>query len=277
MYNTNREVLAQIQRTWGGTMSAVGQRNPGWKPSYALIWTNSAAAKLLQGIAPYLRIKARQVAALLEFQDHVRRCRRRRGPNGRLLPLPRRERLLREAFFQDLKQLNTRDPTVRGRHLGCRQGWAKRRGLSARYLAGFIDAEGSLMIVKSRDRRNRRFQYRARISVVNTDRTVLEDIQKAYGGVVVCQRRTRAGWNPIYQLVWSDGMVERLLSSVMSYIRIKQKQACLLTDFMRHKNGTRQGHNGRYFAPLPAEVMALRESFRKRVGGLNARGISPEA
>ena len=36
IYNTNRAILEEIKRTTGGTMSVVGQRRAGWKPSYSI-------------------------------------------------------------------------------------------------------------------------------------------------------------------------------------------------------------------------------------------------
>jgi len=53
-------------------MSAVGQRRAAWKNSYALIWTNAAADRLLRELSQHLRIKATQAELLLEFDDHVR-------------------------------------------------------------------------------------------------------------------------------------------------------------------------------------------------------------
>lgn len=70
------------------------------------------------------------------------------------------------------------------------------------------------MIVKSKSRPSRELQIRARISVVSTDSAVIEDIQKAYGGVIVSQPGRKSNWNPTYQLVWTDGMVEPLLRSI---------------------------------------------------------------
>ena len=60
IYNTNRMILEDIQRTTGGTMSVIGQRQAGWKVSYALIWTNAAAAKLIRKIKPFLIVKSEQ-------------------------------------------------------------------------------------------------------------------------------------------------------------------------------------------------------------------------
>src|SRR5436309_14258438 len=92
-------------------MSAVGQRHARWKPGYALIWTNAKAANLLEAIGPYLRIKSNHAAALLEFQEHVRRCRRTRDSGGRLQRLTKGELIFRENFHDRLKRLNERGVT----------------------------------------------------------------------------------------------------------------------------------------------------------------------
>ncbi len=278
IYNTNREVLHEIRRTSGGIMSTVGQRKPAWKPSHALIWTNAAASRLLREIAPYLRVKSKQAATLLEFDEHLRECRRVRDGGGRLLPLSRRELTLREAFYDRLKRLNARGATRVRRHSGQERRPEPRTAVSAKYLAGFIDGEGSLMIQKSRDWRYPRPQYRPRISIANTDRAVLEDIQQLYGGILANQPPGQARWSFAYQLVWTEGMVERILRSVMPHLRIKREQATVLSKLIRHRQRTRQGRNGpngQFFAPLPSDVIAFRERLYRRVRELNAKGVPP--
>jgi len=91
VYNSDIQILTRIETDWGGVMSAVGQRHKRWKPGYALIWTNVKAATLIQAIRPYLRIKSNHAAALLEFQEHLRRCRRTRDSEGHLLRLSKTE------------------------------------------------------------------------------------------------------------------------------------------------------------------------------------------
>src|SRR3989442_719507 len=60
IYNTNRMILEDIQRTTGGTMSVIGQRQAGWKFPNAFIWPNPAAAKLIRKINPFLIVKPKQ-------------------------------------------------------------------------------------------------------------------------------------------------------------------------------------------------------------------------
>jgi len=271
-------VLAEVQRSFGGTMSSVGQRYAAWKPSYALIWTNAAAAKLVAAIAPYSTVKSRQAAVLLQFQRHVERCTRIRDSLGHLLPLSDREREIRESFYQRVKHLNTRDVAVRRLMRGGNRKRRKSRTLSDRYLAGFIDGEGSLMINKAENRKNWNPSYRPRISISNTDRFVLEEIRQTYGGILVYEPRVHRGWNNAYQLIWVGGMVAQVISSIKPYLQIKQPQAAVLSSLLRHISETRQGRqgsNGGYFAFHPDKVVAFRERLYRRIRKLNAKGVRP--
>lgn len=273
VYNTNREILSQIQRSWGGTLAEVEGRRPGWKSGCALIWTNAAAAALLKDLAPYLLIKAPQAEALLRFQAHVRSSPRRRKQDGSLSTLARAERMSREALFRQMKELNTRDPAVR--RLRKDRPWRPGgSAISPRYLAGFVDGEGSLMIVRSRSRTDGRTQYRARIAVANTDRRLLEEIRRVYGGILVALGGRATGWNPGYQLVWTEGRVPHVLALVAPHLRIKQGQASLLSDFLDHMQKIQQGRNGKSFASLPDDVKTLRDEYHLRMANLNARGTS---
>jgi len=252
-------------------MSVLGQRLPGWKPAYALIWTNAAAARVIRKLEPFLIVKARQGAALLSFDRRIRGGRRLRDRSGRLLPLTERELRTREQFYSKLKRLNRRGPVDRPNYPRELQH-RLRSGISAKYLAGFIDAEGSLMITKARRPDCRTPQYHPRIALANTHRGVLEAIQHTYGGIITDQPARKAEWKDAYQLVWTDRMIESLLSSVAAHLRVKSKQARILGDFIRHRKATKQGRRGRGFLPLPAKVVAFRESLRKEIKELNRRG-----
>src|SRR5207249_4186389 len=145
VYNSNRQILEEIRRGWGGTLHGVGSRRWNWKPAYALIWTNAAAARLIAEVAPRLRAKSTQARELLRFQNHLRACRRRRDQLGRLLPLSPRQREIRESFHRRLKSLNRRGPTI-PLSRGARSLRQVSRKVSTEYLAGFTDAEGSLIL-----------------------------------------------------------------------------------------------------------------------------------
>lgn len=130
------------------------------------------------------------------------------------------------------------------------------------------------MIIRSRSGRYGTLQYCARVAVANTCRRVLEQIQEGYGGILVNQRRGPEEWNPAYGLVWTGGMIGPLLSSIGPHLRVKQEQASVLAKFLRHRMATRQGRSGRFFAPLPEEVLAAREAYRTLLRQLNARGTA---
>ena len=280
VYNTNPELLEDIRQSWGGTLSCSGSRKSRWKPQYALIWTNAAAAGLLARVSPYLRVKSKQAVVLLEFQGHLRGCQRMRDSRGRLLPLSQQELEFREAFYTHLKSLNARGRRASTPLLGGGGSGpallGERAGPSIEYLAGFIDAEGSLMIAKWKGKESWNPQYRARISVSNTQRAVLEDLQRTFGGILCDDPRSEVRWKHAYQLVWTGGMVEELLRSVMSHLRLKRKQAAVIEDFICHQRSTRQGRkgrNGRFFATLPDSVIAHREGLYRKMRALNARGL----
>src|SRR5205809_4407535 len=86
VYDSNLEVLTEIRDAYGGTLSSLGQREPAWKPGYALIWTNAAAARLIRVIEPFLVVKANQARTLLAFHDRVQATGRSRDRAGHLLP-----------------------------------------------------------------------------------------------------------------------------------------------------------------------------------------------
>lgn len=268
--NTNRPILNQIQRFSGGIFVSVGPRSPGWKPQYALVWTNAAVERLLTKVSPFLRVKSKQAAALREFVFHVRGSCRRRDRLGRLLSLSGRELIIRDAFYRRLKLLNQRGSVSRGHDNTARK--SESRTISSEYLAGFIDAEGCLMIARSESRRHRGLQYRARVCVSNTDRVILEDLQRAFGGILVNQPAAKIGWKHAYQLVWSDRMVEQLLFSALPSLRVKRRQAVVLLQFIKHKQRTRQGRDANGFALLPRRVVATREALYRRMKELNAKG-----
>ncbi len=241
-------------------MTTSPSRNPRWKPSYALIWTNAAAARFLAEISPYLRVKSRQAAVLHQFVRHLQKCRRRRDRLGHLLPFSARQLEIRKGFYRRIKALNRRGATV---HQQRQRAFAPRhssRIVSAKYLAGFIDAENA--------------QYAPRVQVCNTNRAVLEDLRKSFGGILTHQPTRDAGWKDADQLIWTGLRVKPLLLAVRPFLQIKARQAKILLQFIRHRKRTHQRRVGRSFARLPAGVIAYREALFLRMRRLNAKGPS---
>ena len=254
-------------------MTSSPSRKPRWKPSFALIWTNAAAARFLSGISLYLRVKSRQAAVLHQFVRHLRKCRRRRDRFGRLLALSARQLEIRKAFYRRIKALNKKGATAHRRRQTPYVPRHSSRRISAKYLAGFIDAEGCLRLAKVRhvgwDP-----HYAPRVQVCNTNRAILEDLRRAFGGILTHQPRRVLGWKDADQLVWTGLSVKPLLLAVRPFLQIKTRQARLLLRFIRHRKRTHQGRIGSGFARLPPGVIAYREALFLRMRKLNAKGPS---
>lgn len=273
--NTNKQILEEIQYGYGGTLASSGERRPKWKPGYALIWTNAAAGRLLAKVAPHLLVKSSHASALLEFLEHLRSCQRKRDRKGRLLPHSREEIRIREAFYKRLKHLNLRG-TSSGRS-GAHADSQKQKGdrVSPEYLAGFIDAEGSLMVAKIHARKYGTIQYRPRVTLSNTHGQTLSQIQRNYGGLVYRYRRSNVGWKDGYTLVWTEGLIPGLLSLVSPHLRIKRRQAAILQDLLRHMRDTPMNREGSFWIPHPREVIDFRERCYRHMRRLNAKGNTP--
>lgn len=116
---------------------------------------------------------------------------------------------MREDFHLQMQQLNRRgtaspvSTAADGERKVSISGIAR---MTLEYLAGLIGGEGSLMISKAFDAVDHRPRYGSRIALSGTDRSVLEDVQKAFGGILVAQPSGREGWRDAYQVVWSSGM-----------------------------------------------------------------------
>lgn len=272
VYNCDRPALQAVQKSWGGHLASVGPRHPEWRAAHSLIWTNSAAAGVLRALAPHLRVKARHAAALLRFQAHVNECARSRDPAGRLLPIPRREQRIRARFHVQLRSMNRRGSPVRSRGKSRAKSSIHEAKISGEYLAGFVDAEGSLMIAKFRAASPGRWYYRARASLDNVDSQVLREIQRTYGGILFRPRRRKSGWRVVYKLVWTGDRTERLLHPILPHLLVKRKQGELLLRFIQHRRQTSLRRIGTRATPLPEQVTALREGFHARMRELNARG-----
>ncbi|MFQ5552939.1 MAG: hypothetical protein ACE5EW_04390 [Thermoplasmata archaeon] len=278
--NTNKRILLEVQSEFGGTLARNPWKNPRWKPSYALIWTNAAAVELLRMISSRLRVKSSNAVLLLEFAEHVTEYGRPRDRKGRLLSLSKGEKEIREVYHERLRLLNARgprEPHDSGRGDSQDSSREERGGVSLEYLAGFIDGEGSLMIAKTYVRRYGTTQYRSRLAISNCDRRILEAIKRDYGGIIVAQGHSVAGWKNGYQLVWTSGMIRRFLPLIRSHLRIKRDQADLLLDFSRHVKETPMMRDCQGFVPHPREVIDFREGLYQHMRKLNAKGPRPSS
>lgn len=140
------------------------------------------------------------------------------------------------------------------------------------YLAGFLDGEGCIGVysrakqhVGSRQITPSR-SYRPRISIVNTDYSVMKWIHKETGGYLRKKAKIR-GHKAIYHLNIVDfRQIEKIIGKCLPWLKVKRKVALTVLKFP---------HNvkcNQYTKKLTEETFALKEALYLQTLKLNKRG-----
>ena len=105
--------------------------------------------------------------------------------------------------------------------------------LDKAWLAGIIDGEGSIFVMKQkRNDRERDTNYILRISVDSTDPYMAKECLKIAGGVQITQSSDKRP-NCSDRLKWqiNGTQASRLLKELLPYLRVKFYQAALAIEF----------------------------------------------
>jgi hypothetical protein len=142
--------------------------------------------------------------------------------------------------------------------------------VEAAWLAGFIDGEGCLQVVRAR-----RVTYDASVMVGHTDLAVLERCSALAGGSICLVRTRSAAWKPSYRWNVRGKGVTPLLEAVLPYLVVKQEQAKILLILrLSAEVGARLGKS-----TLSSQEREWRETLKLATNALNHRGSgdpSPE-
>lgn len=135
----------------------------------------------------------------------------------------------------------------------------------AAYIAGFLDADGSISgHTRSWGR------VLPNVCITNTNRRVLEWMQGHLGGTISTQgQRAKYGHKPHNQLIFYSDNAERVLRLLLPHLRVKRMQAELaIIAFVN------RGQTGRRLSPGDK---ALREWCGRTISGLNQGRVSVES
>lgn len=140
----------------------------------------------------------------------------------------------------------------------------------AAYMAGFLDGEGTITLVKATWKRNRAgFQYQPLVSLANTNRGVLEQIVGLCGnGRITVTNSPHVTHKLGYCVRFSTNQIRHVLPQLLPYLRIKKRQAQLLLKFLSFRTAGKH---------LSDETYRRMEDIRMQLRGLNQRGTTAEA
>lgn len=151
------------------------------------------------------------------------------------------------------------------------------------YLAGFIDADGSITIVKTRCNyktktgiKKSTAQYRVKLSAHNCKIEPIQLLQKEFGGGKLRHKKTgktklHDNWRPCYEWIITNIQAATAIKVLLPYLLIKDEQAriCIeLNDFKRTYSSGKRRWN-KEFSEMCEQKF---EVWKQRCNVLNKRG-----
>jgi hypothetical protein len=146
-------------------------------------------------------------------------------------------------------------------------------------MAGFLDGEGYVSIVRQIRKDRPSPTYRAYVAVSNTVKDSLTVFLRYYGGAIYQShdKRTDAAgirWADAFKWYCPISSTKRLLLDLLPYLKIKNRQAIIVLEFIENKKGfargKRKGRGGS--SPLTRDEVEFRERLRRQVRLLNSKG-----
>jgi hypothetical protein len=135
------------------------------------------------------------------------------------------------------------------------------------YLAGLIDGEGTVSIVRLRHRGPGFEHYVASVEISNTNVKMIDWVMERLGGsVVVDARKKVSGQKQVYRIGLRNKLAEKVLLEVLPYLVLKGKQAELVLEL---RSRTRRDGDRRR---LTSAERAYRSHLYEECGKLNVRG-----
>lgn len=156
--------------------------------------------------------------------------------------------------------------------------------ISWQYLAGMIDADGSIGTTRTGRKRN----VVGRVIVANTNQAFLYTLKDNFGGTVsIRDKGSKEGWKPFGSIAWSNRKAEMILSNTLPYLIIKAEQAKLCLELIRmrdlskserfvYEKHPQKNFTERTLATLKPEIRAREEFLATELKRLNKKGVPIE-
>jgi hypothetical protein len=108
--------------------------------------------------------------------------------------------------------------------------------ISAEWLSGFFDGEGYIGVGFHK---NNNGWYQLILSIINTDRFILETIKKDFGGLLhTIGRPYNPKWKICYRLTWHGKEAQGVAKKLLPFSKLKAGQLKLSLEFPTGKTGT---------------------------------------
>ncbi len=139
-----------------------------------------------------------------------------------------------------------------------------------KYLAGFVDGEGCIGIIKASPQKKTREtkpRYEPKIAIVNCDYRILEKISITYGGHITTRRKFKPHHRKVFTLTFCGKSLQKLLPILTPHLIIKQTQAKYLSELISTRKHTYRTNS------YSLKEMNRKERIYKKCCKLNQLGI----
>ena len=144
------------------------------------------------------------------------------------------------------------------------------------YLAGLIDGEGCISIVKTTvDKDLKSPRFRLRLTITNTNKALM-DWLASLGWCILDKGNKNPRWKNCWQAVLNDRRAANLIRELKPLFRVKGDEADVALEFQEHKdqfNGGSHSLGHRGAIQLSPDIVEYRNKLKARLSELKHLNI----
>jgi LAGLIDADG DNA endonuclease family protein len=256
--STDQNILYFFKEIFGGVVRLSGNKINTHKPQYHFILENKNL-EIFRNVIPYL-VEKRDEANL--FLNYFKAS----------------SKIDRQHLFEEMKHVKNHQNLVFQIQVDEFKELSQTENCSSfdyAYLAGFIDAECSLGITRSKDPKRPNFLYKIYLHCNNTKWPVFRWLMKRFGGCLRLVKRKEQNNKHKDQLSWriSSKRLAEILPNLTKYLKYKKPVAEELMNFYETtitNGGDRQSY---HFTELYSAILSQRDLIFNKVHLLNRKGV----
>lgn len=226
LVSTFRPVIEWMVDNFGGVLYHKKLQPPRQDAYHWKTNSKEQTCKFISLVLPYLKLKKDEAATLLEFCSL---------PSKKLIEE-------RERLYQKIRQQKKRESVTTET-----QDFSLKNSLANAYFAGFFDGEGCISLS-----RNGKYVAPLKAAVGNTDKAILLEMQKRYGGRFYEKKLSNLPLHsPVfYWELQQSEQLEQFLLAVLPHLIIKRKPAMTGLELKRLGNTADPLQREKYYVAL---------------------------